>query len=72
MRAHEASSMYSEEKAKLLRKISSEVELKDTQLNEFMSSLQLDELNILNEPERYKVYRILVIINDIFWLRFFF
>lgn len=56
MRAHEASSMYSEEKAKLLRKISSEVELKDTQLNEFMSSLQLDELNILNEPERYKVY----------------
>lgn len=56
MRAHEASSMYSEEKAKLLRKICTEVESKDTQLNEFMSSLQLDELNILNEPERYTTF----------------
>lgn len=53
MRAHEASSMYSEEKAKLLRRIGSSVEMKDAQLNDFMSSLQLEELNVLNDPERY-------------------
>ncbi|XP_077296502.1 tyrosine-protein phosphatase non-receptor type protein myopic isoform X2 [Arctopsyche grandis] len=52
MRAHEASSMYSEEKAKLLRKVCGDVDAKDNQLNEFMSSLQLDDLNVLNEPER--------------------
>lgn len=32
MKAHEASSMYSEEKAKLLRQVTAEIEEKDTEL----------------------------------------
>ncbi|KAG8230659.1 hypothetical protein J437_LFUL010678 [Ladona fulva] len=52
MRAHEASSLYSEEKAKLLRKVGSSIEEKDQEVVAFMSSLQLDHLletNIENE-----------------------
>lgn len=44
MEAHEASSMYSERKAELLRKFGGLIEVKDEALAEFMSSLQLDFL----------------------------
>lgn len=49
MKAHEASSMYSEEKAKLLRKYGGKIEEKDGELASFMSSLTLDNLNINSE-----------------------
>ncbi|XP_075992722.1 tyrosine-protein phosphatase non-receptor type protein myopic isoform X2 [Anticarsia gemmatalis] len=52
MGAHEASSMYSEEKAKLLRHIVSQVEAKNTELMEFMSSLQLDQLDVLDSDHK--------------------
>ncbi|EDW85389.2 uncharacterized protein Dwil_GK10583 [Drosophila willistoni] len=54
MKAHEASSMYSEEKAKLLRKYSALLEAKDQQLDGYMSSLTLDNLNI-NEEQANKL-----------------
>ncbi|EDV97316.1 GH16790 [Drosophila grimshawi] len=54
MKAHEASSMYSEEKAKLLRKYGALLEEKDTQLEGYMSSLTLDNLNI-NEEQANKL-----------------
>ncbi|XP_020798026.1 tyrosine-protein phosphatase non-receptor type 23 [Drosophila serrata] len=54
MKAHEASSLYSEEKAKLLRKYGALLEEKDTQLEAFMSSLTLDNLNI-NEEQANKL-----------------
>ncbi|KAH8404540.1 hypothetical protein KR222_011850 [Zaprionus bogoriensis] len=54
MKAHEASSMYSEEKAKLLRKYGALLEEKDTQLDGYMSSLALDNLNI-NEEQANKL-----------------
>ncbi|XP_014253355.1 tyrosine-protein phosphatase non-receptor type 23 [Cimex lectularius] len=44
MRAHEASSLYSEEKAKLLRRISSLIDSKDEEIVSFMSCLQLEYL----------------------------
>lgn len=46
MKAHEYSSLYSEEKAKLLRKYSQLIEEKDAELNAFMNSLSLDMLNV--------------------------
>ncbi|XP_072937126.1 uncharacterized protein mop [Epargyreus clarus] len=49
--AHEASSMYSEEKAKLLRHVVSQAEAKNTELMEFMSSLQLDQLELLDSDQ---------------------
>lgn len=52
MGAHEASSMYSEEKAKLLRLIVSQVEAKNTELSEFMSSLQLEQLDIIDSDQK--------------------
>ncbi|GBP56767.1 Tyrosine-protein phosphatase non-receptor type 23, partial [Eumeta japonica] len=52
MGAHEASSMYSEEKAKLLRRIVSLAETKNGELAEFMSSLQLDQLDVIVNPEQ--------------------
>ncbi|CAB3366076.1 Hypothetical predicted protein [Cloeon dipterum] len=52
LRAHEASSMYSEEKAKLLRKVGTQVEEKDTELNAFMSSLHLDALNVGSDGDQ--------------------
>ncbi|XP_067644309.1 tyrosine-protein phosphatase non-receptor type 23-like [Eurosta solidaginis] len=54
MKAHEASSMYSEEKAKLIRKYGSRIEEKDAELASFMSSLTLDNLNI-NEEKANKI-----------------
>ncbi|KAH8270247.1 hypothetical protein KR018_006177 [Drosophila ironensis] len=54
MKAHEASSLYSEEKAKLLRKYGGLLEEKDTQLEAYMSSLTLDNLNI-NEEQANKL-----------------
>lgn len=54
MKAHEASSLYSEEKAKLLRKYGALLEEKDTQLESYMSSLTLDNLNI-NEEQANKL-----------------
>lgn len=45
MEAHEASSVYSEQKAEMLRQIMAIVDTKDAELAEFMSSLQLDCLN---------------------------
>uniref|UniRef100_A0A1I8PGA0 Tyrosine-protein phosphatase non-receptor type 23 n=1 Tax=Stomoxys calcitrans TaxID=35570 RepID=A0A1I8PGA0_STOCA len=54
MKAHEASSMYSEEKAKLLRKYGGRIEERDGELASFMSSLTLDNLNI-NEEKANKI-----------------
>ncbi|KAJ1520087.1 hypothetical protein ONE63_004309 [Megalurothrips usitatus] len=50
MKAHEASSLYSEEKAKLLRKVGGSIEEKDQLLTAFLSSLQLDYLHCYSEP----------------------
>lgn len=44
MEAHEASSLYSEKKAQMLRQLGEIVESKDQKLAEFMSSLQLEFL----------------------------
>ncbi|KAM3958065.1 tyrosine-protein phosphatase non-receptor type protein myopic [Aphomia sociella] len=52
MGAHEASSMYSEEKAKLLRHVVGQAEVKNTELTEFMSSLQLDQLEVLESDQK--------------------
>lgn len=49
MKAHEASSLYSEEKAQLLRKIGEKIEEKDNELNKYMSSLNLEHLNVSEE-----------------------
>lgn len=49
MKAHEASSMYSEEKAQLLRQVGGKVTEKDNELNTFMSSLNVDNLNVSEE-----------------------
>ena len=43
MRAHELSSLYSEEKAKLLRPLTNQAEEKNKQLEQFMSSLGIGE-----------------------------
>ncbi|KAL0274013.1 UNVERIFIED_CONTAM: hypothetical protein PYX00_006557 [Menopon gallinae] len=45
MKAHELSSLYSEEKAKLLRKVSGMIETKDEEIQTFLSALELDDLN---------------------------
>uniref|UniRef100_A0A4W3HRK0 Protein tyrosine phosphatase, non-receptor type 23, a n=1 Tax=Callorhinchus milii TaxID=7868 RepID=A0A4W3HRK0_CALMI len=42
MEAHEASSLYSEEKAKLLREVVSKIESKNEALEQFMDSLRID------------------------------
>ncbi|XP_070570355.1 tyrosine-protein phosphatase non-receptor type 23-like [Ptychodera flava] len=53
MEAHEAASLYSEEKAKLLREIASEIEERNQQLDQYLASLQLDQLRLQGkEPER--------------------
>ncbi|XP_055621226.1 tyrosine-protein phosphatase non-receptor type 23 isoform X2 [Toxorhynchites rutilus septentrionalis] len=48
MKAHESSSVYSEEKANLLRTIGTKVEDKDSELTTFMSSLNLDSIHFQN------------------------
>ncbi|XP_049883447.1 tyrosine-protein phosphatase non-receptor type 23 [Pectinophora gossypiella] len=52
MGAHEASSVYSEEKADMLRHVLSEAEAKNTELTEFMSSLQLDQLDVIDSDQK--------------------
>lgn len=46
MKVHEASSLYSEEKAKILRAIGAKIEEKDQQLNNYLSSLKLEHLSL--------------------------
>uniref|UniRef100_W4VRD8 Putative tyrosine-protein phosphatase non-receptor type 23 n=1 Tax=Corethrella appendiculata TaxID=1370023 RepID=W4VRD8_9DIPT len=48
MKAHESSSVYSEEKATLLRSVGTKVEDKDIELNTFMSSLNVENINACN------------------------
>ncbi|NXQ91074.1 PTN23 phosphatase, partial [Nyctibius grandis] len=48
MAAHEASSLYSEEKAKLLRDVMAKIEAKNEVLDQFMDSLQLDPETVDN------------------------
>ncbi|KAH9498601.1 Tyrosine-protein phosphatase non-receptor type 23 [Bulinus truncatus] len=50
MEAHEASSVYSEEKAKLSRTVIGEVDQKNMELDQFMSSLQLDIEQFMPKP----------------------
>ncbi|XP_071053050.1 tyrosine-protein phosphatase non-receptor type 23 [Onthophagus taurus] len=49
MQAHEASSLYSEQKAQLMRRMGELIEIKDQALAEFMSSLQLEVLNQIHQ-----------------------
>lgn len=46
MKVHEASSLYSEEKAKILRSVGSKIEEKDQQLNTYLTSLKLEHMNL--------------------------
>ncbi|XP_074168554.1 tyrosine-protein phosphatase non-receptor type 23 isoform X3 [Rhinolophus sinicus] len=48
MAAHEASSLYSEEKAKLLREMMAKIEEKNEVLDQFMDSMQLDPETVDN------------------------
>ncbi|XP_058037791.1 tyrosine-protein phosphatase non-receptor type 23 isoform X1 [Ahaetulla prasina] len=48
MAAHEASSLYSEEKAKLLRDVMAKIDTKNETLEQFMDSLQLDPETVDN------------------------
>ncbi|XP_053685329.1 tyrosine-protein phosphatase non-receptor type 23 [Sabethes cyaneus] len=57
MKAHESSSVYSEEKADLLRSVGSRVEEKDLELTSFMSSLNLDSINVQN-PSSFNEIRL--------------
>ncbi|GAB6024218.1 hypothetical protein CHUAL_008917 [Chamberlinius hualienensis] len=50
--AHESSSRYSEEKAKILRRISMMINEKDEELKMFLTCLQLDQLRLMPEPDR--------------------
>ncbi|XP_052812230.1 tyrosine-protein phosphatase non-receptor type 23-like isoform X2 [Mya arenaria] len=52
MSAHEAASLYSEEKATLLRRIASEIAERNDELNQYLASLQLDQTTLNPEPER--------------------
>uniref|UniRef100_A0A131XBV6 Putative tyrosine protein phosphatase non-receptor type n=1 Tax=Hyalomma excavatum TaxID=257692 RepID=A0A131XBV6_9ACAR len=49
--AHEASSIYSEEKARLLRSVTSHVERKNEELQAFLSSLNLDKSMLVMDPQ---------------------
>lgn len=51
MEAHEASSIYSEEKAQLLRTVTNRVENKDEELEAFLSSLNLDKSMLVLDPQ---------------------
>lgn len=46
IKTHEASSLYSEEKANILRHLNHKIEKKDKELNKFMDSLSIDFLNV--------------------------
>lgn len=56
MEAHEASSMYSEQKAQMLRKFGELIDIKDQALSEFMSSLQLDFLSQVIKFKLFLIY----------------
>ncbi|XP_032670554.1 tyrosine-protein phosphatase non-receptor type 23 isoform X2 [Odontomachus brunneus] len=46
MKVHEASSLYSEEKAKILRSVGAKIEEKDQYLNTYLTSLKLEHMNL--------------------------
>ncbi|EZA50853.1 Tyrosine-protein phosphatase non-receptor type [Ooceraea biroi] len=46
MKVHEASSLYSEEKAKILRSVGTKIEEKDQYLNTYLTSLKLEHMNL--------------------------
>lgn len=46
MKVHEASSLYSEEKAKILRSVGGKIEEKDQQLNTYLASLKLEHMSL--------------------------
>ncbi|KMQ92422.1 tyrosine-protein phosphatase non-receptor type 23 [Lasius niger] len=46
MKVHEASSLYSEEKAKILRSIGAKIEEKDQYINTYLTSLKLEHMNL--------------------------
>ncbi|XP_014480302.1 PREDICTED: tyrosine-protein phosphatase non-receptor type 23 [Dinoponera quadriceps] len=46
MKVHEASSLYSEEKAKILRSIGTKIDEKDQYLNTYLTSLKLEHMNL--------------------------
>lgn len=52
MKTHEASSLYSEEKATFLRKLAKTMEEKDIELNSFMSSLNTEAINMIDPSTR--------------------
>lgn len=52
MKAHEASSLYSEEKATVIRKLGARIEEKDTELSKFMNSLNVGSLNFDTQNQR--------------------
>ncbi|XP_055314078.1 tyrosine-protein phosphatase non-receptor type 23 [Sitodiplosis mosellana] len=53
IKTHEHSSLYSEEKTNLLRKITQKIEAKDNELNQFMESLNIDSLSF--NPKEVKL-----------------
>lgn len=46
MKVHEASSLYSEEKAKIMRSVGVQIEERDQQLNIYLASLKLERINL--------------------------
>ncbi|XP_076632683.1 tyrosine-protein phosphatase non-receptor type protein myopic isoform X1 [Colletes latitarsis] len=46
MKVHEASSLYSEEKAKILRSVGGKIDEKDQQLNTYLASLKLEHMSL--------------------------
>ena len=46
MKVHEASSLYSEEKAKILRSVGAKIDEKDQQLDAYLASLKLQHLSL--------------------------
>ncbi|CAL4067009.1 unnamed protein product, partial [Meganyctiphanes norvegica] len=52
MEAHQASSMYSEEKAKLLRQVCSRIHDKNQELETYLASMQLDDISALQTDDQ--------------------
>ena len=68
LEAHEASSLYSEEKARLLREVGDMVEEKDAELAIFLSSLKLEE--IPNPGDHIALPPEVIFFSDFFKARF--
>lgn len=51
MKAHENLSLYSEEKAQILRRLSAKIDERDAELTSFMGSLNLEILNAMKQPQ---------------------